>query len=155
MLSNGRNTHKHTQTHGVYVYRGAGAEIDLWQKKCTTYLQTKVMASASALHTCLDFCLTHSLFMCVLCVCVCALMLTEVKISFYIHTNERKRPENLFCNYSPRSKVSAQPQCINKYTLTHTHPHTDIQYADTSETVWGWHLNVFTCWKVCVSEKRE
>lgn len=33
MLSNGRNTHKHVQTHGGNVYREAKAEIDLWHKK--------------------------------------------------------------------------------------------------------------------------
>lgn len=65
MLLNGRNTHKHMQTHSVYVYRKAGAEIDLWQKKCTKYLQTKVMASASA-HVWTSA--LHTASVCVLCV---------------------------------------------------------------------------------------
>lgn len=74
MLQDGRNTHKHTETHSVSVHNEARAEIGLWRKKCTLDLQTVPLASAACM--CADLCLTHRLCMYVLCALVLVLVLT-------------------------------------------------------------------------------
>lgn len=94
---------KHTQTQGntqcTCTYNKATAEIDLRRKKGTMCLQTKVIPLA----TCGDLCVTHRPS--VYALCVCSLSAEELQLPS-IFTNERKRTENLFCNYSPRSKFS-------------------------------------------------
>lgn len=123
-----RNRRKHTQTHAKTYNvntHGMMAEIDLWQKTCALFIQTKVRPSAPARNT-------HDLPTCVS-VCVLPLQTKLPRHPFHIHTNERKRPGNLFCNYSPRSEVSARLWQMNTHIL-HTLSHINtrnIQYDET------------------------